>query len=297
MSLSSLPPALRVAIWMSLSATAFAFVVAITRHIGDDLHVFVISFWRYVFSVLMFVPWIMRVGLDGLRTGRLGIHVLRSACLVISGVAMLTSVTLMPLDEMTAISFTTPLFAMIGAIVFLKERAGPRRWAALIIGFLGVLIILRPGAGIFNWAAFLVILSSITFAGAILYGKILTRTESPELMVLLLAIIAVPLSFPLAAYQWQWPTLTETAWLVLLALCSNANMFGIAKALQAGDASATQPFDFLRLPTTAAVGWIAFSEPSDIFTWLGAAVIFSSTIYITRREAAEQRRAAQGFDE
>ncbi len=284
-------PAIGIALWMGISALAFGVLMGLVRHLGDEMHIFTISFWRFVFSLLLFAPWFWRVGRAGLSTRRLPMHVIRAGFLVTSSVALLSAIMIMPLDEATALSFTTPLFAVIGAMWFLREQAGPRRWAALIIGFIGILVILRPGMEIINWAAFLVIFSSVTFAGVILCGKALVRSDSPEMMVAYLALISVPLSFVPAAFFWQWPTLEQLLWLVGIAICSIVNMYGIAKALQLGDASATQPYDFLRLPTTAIVGWVAFAETSDIYTWIGAVIIFSSTVYITRREALANRRA------
>ena len=290
MTVAQISPALRIALWMAFSAIFFGALMGLVRHLGEEMEILVISFWRFLFGFLMLLPFVLRTGIGGLKTNRLGTHTLRTICLILSSLAMLTAVTLMPLDEVTAISFATPLFAVLGAVIFLKEQAGPRRWAALIIGFIGVLIILRPGSEIFDPGALLVIFSALTFAGVVLFGKVLTRTDTPELMVFYLALIAVPLSLPPALFVWQWPTLEQFGLLILIAIASNGNMYGIAQALKAGDASATQPYDFLRLPTTAIVGWFFFNETSDIFTWLGAVVIFSSTLYITHREAAAKRQ-------
>jgi drug/metabolite transporter (DMT)-like permease len=203
----------------------------------------------------------------------------------------MSAIMLMPLDEATAISFTTPLFTVIGAILFLKEKAGLQRWIALIIGFVGILVILRPGIEMMNWAALLVMVSAVTFAGVVLCGKVLTRTDSPELLVASLALISVPLSFVPALMFWQWPTAEQFFFLIMIALASNLNMYGIVKSLQIGDASATQPYDFLRLPTTAGIGWLAFGQTSDVLTWVGAIIIFGSTIFITHREARARKKA------
>lgn len=289
--MSGFSSVLRIAFWMGVSALAFGVLMGLVKHLGQEMHVLTISFWRFVFSLLMFAPWFLKVGIAGTRTKRLGMHLIRATFLIVSSVSLLSAIQLMPLDEATALSFTTPMFAVIGAVLFLGERAGPRRWAALVVGFLGILIILRPGAEIFNWAALLVLLSALTFAGVILCGKVLVRTESPELVVAYLAFVSVPISFIPALFFWQWPDLEQYVWLILIALSSNLNMYGIAKALQLGDASATQPYDFLRLPTTAGVGWLAFGETSDVYTWLGATVIFASTAYITHREALAKRQA------
>jgi drug/metabolite transporter (DMT)-like permease len=291
MSSDRFSPALRIAFWMSVTAVAFGVLMGLVRHTGEDMHVFVISFWRFVFGALVFLPWFLKVGAAGVKTGRAGLHVIRACFLIVSSVCLMSAVMLMPLDEATALSFTTPLFTVIGAILFLKEKAGIQRWAALIIGFVGMLIILRPGIEMVNWAAMLVMISAVTFAGVVLCGKVLTRTDSPELLVVSLAVVSVPLSFFPALFFWQWPTAEQFFYLVLIAIASNLNMYGIVKSLQIGDASATQPYDFLRLPTTAGVGWIAFGQTSDVLTWVGAAVIFGSTIFITRREALARQRA------
>jgi|SaaInlStandDraft_6_1057023.scaffolds.fasta_scaffold27201_1 drug/metabolite transporter (DMT)-like permease len=284
-------PAIRIAFWMSVTALAFGVLMGMVRYTGEELNVFVISFWRFVFGILFFIPWFLRVGTSGLKTSRAGLHIIRACFLIVSSVCLMSAIMLMPLDEATAISFTTPLFTVIGAILFLKEKAGLQRWIALIIGFVGILVILRPGIEMMNWAALLVMVSAVTFAGVVLCGKVLTRTDSPELLVASLALISVPLSFVPALMFWQWPTAEQFFFLIMIALASNLNMYGIVKSLQIGDASATQPYDFLRLPTTAGIGWLAFGQTSDVLTWVGAIIIFGSTIFITHREARARKKA------
>jgi len=278
-------PAIRVALWMSVSALSFGILMGMVRHLGQDLHIFVISFWRFVLGLIFFAPWFLRVGLAGLKSERYGLHAIRAAFLIAASVSIMMAIMLMPLDEATALSFTTPLFTTLGAILFLREKAGLRRWLALIIGFVGMLIILRPGVEMFDYAALLILISAITFSGVVLCGKVLVRYDSPSSLVFFLALFAVPLSLGPALFYWQTPTLEHFGWLALIAFFSNTNMYGIAKSLQNGDASATQPYDFLRLPVMAGIGWLAFGEASDVFTWLGAGVIFASTVFITRREA------------
>ena len=282
-------PAVKIAFWMTFSAIGFGCLMGLFRFVGQDLHVFVMSFWRFVFSFLLFLPWAMRAGPGTVRSRRMGLHVLRACFLIVASTSLITATLFMPLDEVTALSFTTPLFSVIGAVLFLRERAGLRRWLAMAVGFIGILIIIRPGFTAIHWAAILILISALTFAGVVLCGKVLSRSESPEQITFLLATTCMPISLLPALVYWQWPTPMEFFWIFLMAVSSNANMYGISRALQAGDASATQPYDFLRLPTTAAVGWLAFGETSDLWTWIGAAVIFASTIYVTRLEA---RRAA-----
>ena len=275
---------LSVAFWMLVSAIFFAAMMGVVRHLSDTMDVFVISFWRNFFAVLLFIPWFLHAGTARLATKRLGRYAARAGFLVTSSIALFTSVSYVPLSEMTALSFTAPLFTTIAAIYFLKERAGPARWIALLVGFGGVLIIMRPGAAMFEWGAILVLISSVTFAGVVVVGKQLAATESPELMTAYLSLLSVPLSLLPALFFWTWPAPADWLWLLALGAFGTANMYGIARALKVGEASLTQPFDFLRLPTMTLVAWLAFGEGLDLWTWVGAAVILASTTYVTRRE-------------
>lgn len=284
-----LPVAAKVGLWMAFTACGFAAMLAIVRHLSADLDVFVIAFWRNVAATLLFLPWLLRVGLRGLRTRRWGGYVLRSAFFVMASGALFLATSLMPIAEVTAISFTAPLFSTLGAILFLGERVGRHRWAALGVGFLGTLVILRPGIAAFDPAALIVLFSCVTFAAIIVIGKALLATEGPALVTFLLSALAVPLSLIPALYFWQWPVGEQWLWLIALGLAAIVNLYGISRALQIGDASLSQPFDFLRLPTVAAVAFVAFGEVADAWTWIGAGIIFASSVYIGRREARNGR--------
>ena len=279
---------------MLVSAAAFGVLIGLVRHLADTgMPVLVMQFWRNLFAALIFLPWFLRVGLAGIRSHRLGLYVTRSVSLTLSSVAMFFAVTMMPVAEMTALSFTTPLFAAILAVFVLGERVGPRRWTALATGFAGVLLMLRPGLSVIDVGAFIVFFSAFTFAVVVVTGKMLAATEAPETIVFYLAVISVPLSFFPALAVWQWPTAGQVIWLIALGLASNINMYGISKALQAGEASLSQTFDFFRLPMTALVGFVFFAEVPDIWIWAGAIVILSSAVYIARREEAWRRRQPQ----
>jgi drug/metabolite transporter (DMT)-like permease len=285
-----LPAAARVGLWMAFTACGFAAMLAIVRHLSAELDVFVIAFWRNVAATLLFLPWLLRVGMGGLRTRRWGGYLLRSAFFTVASASLFLATSLMPIAEVTAISFTAPLFSTLGAILFLGERVGRHRWAALGVGFLGTLVILRPGVAAFDPAALIVLFSCLTFAAIIVIGKALLATESPALVTFLLSALAVPLSLLPALAFWQWPAGVQWLWIGALGIAAIVNLYGISRALDIGDASLSQPFDFLRLPTVAAVAFVAFRELPDVWTWIGAGIIFASSIYIGRREVHRRRR-------
>ncbi|MEQ9643806.1 MAG: DMT family transporter [Alphaproteobacteria bacterium] len=284
-----LPVPLRVGGWMLFTACNFAAMLGVARYLSADLSVFVISFWRNLFAALMLLPLALRFGSTRLPSRSIVIHVARAACLVASSTAMYLAVVQMPIAEVTAISFTTPLFAVLLAALFLNEKLTTTRMIGLGVGFAGVLVMLRPGAAVFDLAAFYVLFSSVTFGGVVIFGRILAMRESAALMVAMLALISVPLSLPPALFVWDWPNLAEVAWLVAMAVFGNLNMYGIVRSLKIAEASQTQPYDFLRLPSTAAVGFLFFAEVPDVFTWVGAAIICAGTVWVTRVESRAAR--------
>jgi|TARA_B100001964_G_scaffold228372_1_gene279442 S-adenosylmethionine uptake transporter len=281
----------RVGLWMTLSAVSFAALIGIVRHLTPEMNVYVVNFWRNVVSAALFAPWLMHQGFGGLRTRRHGTFALRAALMIVATVTLYEAVALMPMAEVTSLTFTSPLFATALALLVLGEKVGPRRWLALVIGFSGVLVILRPGFAELEPAALLALLCALAFAGVVVTGKMLASSESPESIVLYLSIWGLPLALLPALFVWQWPTFEQALWLLAMGLFGNANMYGFARAFRIGDASLAMPFDFIRLPFTALVGYLAFAQRPDVWVWIGAAVIFAGSAYVTHREALAQRRA------
>ena len=282
---AGLPVAVRVGFWMLFASINFALMLGIVRYLSTDLHVFTINFWRNLFAAAMFLPWAIKVGSTRLVTRSIGLHIGRAACLVVSSTTMFLAAAAIPIAEVTAISFTTPLFTVLLAALFLREKLTWIRGIGLAIGFAGMLVMLRPGAAAVDLAAFYVLISALSFGGVVVLGRILAQRDTAELMVALLALCSVPLALMPALTTWAWPDGTQLLWLVLMAVFGNANMYGIVRSLKIAEASLTQPYDFLRLPTTAAVGYLAFAEIPDAWTWLGAAIICAGTVWVTRAES------------
>lgn len=280
-----LPVAVRVGFWMLLASTNFALMLGIARYLSAELPVLVISFWRNLFAALLFVPWAIRVGPARLVTRSVGLHIARAASLVLSSTSMFLAAAVMPIAEVTAISFTTPLFVVLLAALFLHEKLTMVRLVGLAAGFAGMLVMLRPGVAAFDPAALWVLASAISFGGVVIFGRILAQRDSPELMVALLSLCSVPLSLVPALFVWQWPDPVQLLWLLGMAVFGSLNMYGIVRSLKIAEASLSQPYDFLRLPATALVGFLAFAEAPDAWTWLGAAVICAGTVWVTRAES------------
>lgn len=285
------PPShtVRGALYVIAASFFFAAMGALIRLGAAELHAFQIAFLRNFFGLLFMLPWLYRDGFTVLRTERIGLYWLRAILGVITMLTWFWAMTVMPLAEAVSLSFSAPLFVTLGAVIFLNEVVGLRRWSATMVGFLGVIIILRPGINSINPAAIGVVASAVCMAGSILLIKVLSRSESPNAIVLYMVLMMAPLSLLPALAVWQWPSAQTWLWMVMLGGFGTIAHLLFTNALKVAEASAVMPFDFVRLPFTVVLGIWLFDQNIDLWTWAGAAVIFSSGIYIAHREILSGR--------
>lgn len=282
--------------FMLLSMACFSGMSAFIHSMAGALASPQIVLMRNVFSLILIVSWqAIRIrDIPRFKTNRWAGHFWRATAGIVAMEAWFYALTLLPLNLATALSFTTPIFATIIAIMFLGEKAGIKRWAAIATGFIGMLIILRPGTDNMSSDALFVIFSSIMMAVAGTLVKSLTRTESPETIVFFMALFMVPWSILPVIGHWQTPTISDLQIVLAIALLSTIAHLFLARAFVRADMVALMPFDFTRLIFTAFFAYIFFSETLDMLTALGSLIIVSSTVYIAHREsrAAKNRLIA-----
>jgi len=278
---------------MTLAAAAFAVLIGLIRYIAEqyDQHPFEIAFFRNLFGLVFMLPWLFRVGFSALKTKRLGLYTIRSMFGLIAMLTWFTAVTIMPLAEAVALSFTVPLFATAAAPFFLNERVGWRRCSATVIGFLGTMIVLRPGAGIFDPAALLVLIAAVAWAATVIMIKLLSRTESAAAIVTYMLLFVTPISLIPALFVWKTPQLEAWPALVALGVSASIGHLAMTRAFAVTDVTAVLPFDYLRLPFVAIIGFFVFTQVPDFMTWVGGAIIALASIYIAEREARLKRTA------
>lgn len=289
---ATFPPPLKGALWMVAGCSGLGGMNVLVRYISTEVHPFEIAFFRNLGQLVFMLPWLMSQGFLAMRTQRLGAHVIRSLLGLAAMLCWFTTLSIMPVAEATALSFTVPLFATVGAALFLRETVRLRRWSATFIGLLGALIILRPGFVELTEASVLALISAAFIASAVLMTKSLSRTESAARIVLYTALIMTPLSLIPAVFVWELPSPAMLFWLVVIGGMAAASHMFINLAFASSDASAVMPYDFVRLPVAAVIGYMAFGEGVDVWTWLGAAVIFISAVYVARREIQLARQSA-----
>ncbi len=268
-----------------LSTFCFSGMHVIGRQLQDDLYAFEVAFFRNLFGLLALAPFFIRHGFGMLRTSKLPLHALRAAIQVAGMLMFFTALAITPLAKISAMSFTAPLFATVGAVLFLGERIRGRRITALAAGFIGAMIILRPGVEALDLGAILVLVSSASWAVALLIIKHLSRTESSLTLTAYMGLFLTPISLLAAIFHWEWPQPVDYLWFALLGTFGTPGHLGMAQAFHEADATAVLPLDFTRLLWASLLGYFIFAEIPSIYTWVGGSVIFGSATYIAFREA------------
>jgi drug/metabolite transporter (DMT)-like permease len=286
---SRLPPVLRGILWMLLAALMFSGLNTTVRLASSEVPVLEVMFFRNFFNLVFMLPWLFQIGFGALRTERLGLHALRSGFGLTSMFLQFTALSLMPLAEATALSFSTPLFATIGVALIVGEKVRARRWCAIIVGFLGVLIMLQPWSVEVSVPAMMMLTGSMIVGGGFTCVKLLSRTESPNVMVLYMGLFMAPVSLIPALFVWVWPSPLGWFYLVCVGTCATLAHLCFNRAFAAADASAVLPFDYTRLLIVAFFGFVLFGEMPGFWTWIGAGTIVAANIYIAQREAARAR--------
>lgn len=269
---------------MLLTGMLFVGVTVAVRYLGTNMNPVQAAFIRYCFGIVLILPLLSRAGIMSLDRDRLGFHALRG--LVHGGGVILwfLAMSRIPISEVTALGFTTPIFVTLGAAVFLSERLKPYRVAAVVLGFIGALLILRPGLRVIDIGALAQLGAAPLFACSYLMAKSATRREASSMIVVLLSVFCtLTLALP-ALLVWRTPTLDELLLLGLTALLATSGHYCMTRALEAAEVSAVQPFTFLQLVWATILGLILFDETPDVWIWIGGAVIVGSATWMAQQE-------------
>lgn len=267
------------------------------RHMSGQYAPFELAFFRNFFALVFLAVPLIRMGIAPLRTTHPWLHLLRGSLTTVSMLSFFTALSMTPLAQVTALSFTAPMFATILAIFFLGEVVRIRRWAAIIVGFAGTVVILRPGLEIPDLGSLLTLFSAATWGGAIIVTRILGRTESSHTITFYLALVMTVLSFFPATFVWKWPELHHYGFLLLMAGFGTCTQLCVTQALRLGETAVVMPVDFCKLIWATTFGYVFFSETPDSMTLLGGGMIFASATYIAYRESKLKRRPTIAYDE
>ena len=278
---------LRGFIWITLSTFAFMSMVMIVRHISDRYNTGELAFWRALIGLVLLTPIFIRSGSALFRTQQFRFHLLRNVMHFVGVAGWFYAISRMNLSTGMALQFTVPLFTILLAILFLREKVDTARWVATIIGFAGVIVILRPGIEPVTLAAIAALFSALGYGAANIATKVLVRNCSSNTIVFYMNVMHLPMALCAA---WALggisvPAATDIPWLIGLAASATLAHWLLARALGEADASLIIVVDFTKLPWITLGAFIFFGETPAVWAWVGGMVIFASTVYIVRRAA------------
>lgn len=282
---------LRAALLMLGSTLAFGLMAIAIRYATRYVPTQEVAFFRNAFGLLALLPMLIRPGSAPLKTQQLPRYFLRSAIGLASMLCAFWAIGHLPISQAISLSYSTPLFVTIAAVLWLGETVRMRRWAAVIIGFIGVLIIVRPGSTSFTPGTLVAVGAAVLSSLVAIQIKQLTRIDSADTVVFYTYVFWVPLSLVPALFVWVWPTGLAWVWLVATGVLGTLGQLLWTRALRLGEVSALTPISFMQLPLVSLLGWLLFNETLDRWTVIGAGIILGANAYIAHREAVLARRA------
>lgn len=274
--------------WMAAGGLALATMNALMRVMTLELDPRYAQFLRYLFAVPMMLPMLLRDGLPAYRANRPGGQILRGVVHTASLMLFFLALPHLALADMTAIMFTTPLFVLTGAALFLGEKVTPARWGAAAVGFSGVLIVLWPhlsGVDTGGLWSLVMLSASPLFAASFLMNKALTRHDSPKVIVMWQNVSVTIFTLPMALPFLQVLTWTQLGIFVVCGFLGTVAHLCMTRGLSIADISAMQSVRFLDLIWASMLGLILFGAMPTPTALIGGAVIVASTIWIARRES------------
>ena len=274
----------RVAMLVVSAAGSLSAMHAIVRFLSPSIHPFELAFFRSLFGFIVILPLLLRGGIDSVRTHQPRLQMLRGVVSIAAMMSWFYGLSMVPLAEATALSFTNVIFGSLAAIIFLREKMTMARGIAVFIGFVGVLVILRPGFVQMDIGVVCVLFSALCWGCSVVIVKQLGRTDAAVSIVAWVGIQLSILSLPFALSVWVWPTMEEWLWLSLLGTLATIGHLCMVQGLKLTDAMTIFPLDFTRLIWASLFGVFIFSEWPDVWTFVGAGIIVISGTFMLYRE-------------
>jgi len=281
-------PSILAILFMVLSGIFATSMHCLIRFATEENHPFEVAFFRTIFVLLIFLPFVVKNGFKTLKPNNIKLQSYRAIIGSVAMLCMFYGLSITELAKATALMFTVPIFATILAIIFLKEMVGIRRWSAMFIGFFGALIVLRPDIEL-GFGPLLILCGSLMWSSSVLMAKKLTQTDSTLSITFWQAAGLIPATFVLATQVWKWPNLNQLFMFLLIAIAGTLTHWFLNEALKRAEISALLPLDYLRLIWSVSLGFIFFNEIPPAGLWLGAALILGASTYIGVRQVKKKK--------
>ena len=265
------------AAWMTGTIISLSSMAIAGRALSGELDTFEMMMYRSFVGVGIIVSIGLATGrLSEIRVDKLPLHFLRNLSHFAGQNLWFYSLTLITLAQVFALEFTSPIWVVFFAVLFLGEKLTRTRLIAVVIGFAGALVVAQPGTGGNEVGIALAAASAIGFAGSIVCTKLLTRTETIFGILFWLTVIQAGLGIVVSGWDGDvvFPSAAAWPWVALIGCAGLFAHFCLTNALAVAPATVVTPMDFVRLPAIALVGMLFYEEPLNAWVLVGAALIF-----------------------
>jgi drug/metabolite transporter (DMT)-like permease len=269
---------------MGGAVLSFCTMAVAARQLLAHMGPFEVVLMRSIVMLAIVLALAPGMGFTALRTRRFPLHFLRNLVHFGGQYAWVFAIGALPLATVFAIEFTMPVWTVLLAALFLKERISFPRLVMLVLGLAGVLVILRPGFAFVQPAAFVMLAGSLAYAGSLIFTKRLTTTDAPLAVLFWMSAIQLPLALATSLPQWASPSWKDAPWILLVGVGSYTAHYCLTRAVKIADASVVVGIDFVRLPLIALVGAALYGEALDPLVFAGAVIIFAGTYHSLSRE-------------
>jgi S-adenosylmethionine uptake transporter len=262
---------------------------AITKYLGESLHPWEITFFRFLFGVITLLPFMLYQGKQAFQTSRPKLHIVRGMLIFVAIGLWGQGIKSAPITTATIMSFTVPIFVLLLAPIFLKERVSWPMWLATIIGFVGILVVLQPDSKALYQGTLYFIIAASLFGLLDIVNKKYVTTEPMLCMLFYSTLFAMGFVLIPAIYHWRTPASYELFWLVVLGGGGNLILYCLLRAFSLANASSLAPFRYLELLISMAIGYIFFQELPNPYSYLGAVIIIPCTLFIGYYQSRAQK--------
>jgi len=280
------------ALWMTGAIGSFSAMAVAGREVSSALDTFEIMMYRSLLGFLIVISVLAATGKLGRISSRdLGLQTLRNLVHFAGQNLWFLAVTAIPLAQVFALEFTSPLWVVVLAPLVLGERLTPTRALSALIGFAGILIVTRPSPETLSLGVFAAAGAAVFFAFTNMLTKKLTRRHSVANILFWLTLLQLIFGLAAAGIDGDvtLPDASTAPWLVVIALSGLMAHFCIANALSIAPAAVVMPLEFARLPVIAVLGMILYAEPLELWVFAGAAVIFAANFLNIHSETRKFR--------
>ena len=274
------------AILLFVTATFFGSLMGVFMRLAQsDINVFTASFLRFGIGFVIILPYLFYSKFNVYKTNNIKLHFIRGIINVPTMYVGFAALMFIPLEQIQALHFIVPIIVTFLAVFFFKEKIRFARISALIIGLIGMLVMLRPGIIEMNIGVYMVLFSSLVWSFIIIITKFLSKTDSPITILTYQYSLVTFFSLFIVIFFWEMPSSIIFLYTFLAALSGTVLHLALIYSYKLVDLTLIQPFTFLSLIWASLFGYYIFGEEPDIFTWLGAIIIFSGVLIIFYRES------------